>query len=287
MSPVLKVIITSVLWGTVGIFIREADNMSAVSLAFFRTLIPTVVLFIWLKSRKAPQKLFRSNWKWMILGSGLNSIRAILFFISFNLTTIGNAQVTLYSWPIWAAILGSFFLKEKVSSIQKFLLSIAFLGLLLMFSQSVFSLDDKHFLGICAMVLSAFILSFVFIVFKKYGTEYQSIEIVFFQNLLTPLLLLPLFIPEAPSLSLKQVLIASFLGLIIGVLAFSLFFSALKEMKTANAAQITYIEPLCGLLWAHLLYQESLSPVQIIGAILILGATFAIPVLRAKEAKKT
>ncbi|EDM26245.1 hypothetical protein LNTAR_24079 [Lentisphaera araneosa HTCC2155] len=284
MPPIVKVILASILWGASGVYVKEADNMPVLAMAFFRSLIPSLFIYIFLKTRKAPQKILRKNHKWMLLSSSLNSARTVLFFISFAYTTIGNAQITLYSWPIWAAILAYFFMKEQLSLTQVSLLCLTFIGLIFIFIQNELSFDDHNFIGIAAMALSAFLHSCSVIIFKKYGEEYRSEEIVFYQNAMTPLLLFAFCIPLFPELSTKQVIIASSFGFINGIIAFSLFFSALKQMKTASAAQITYIEPLCGLLWGYFLYQEQINLMQIIGGSLILGSTFALSSLQKKEA---
>ena len=282
MSPYIKIIIASLLWGATGIFVREAGDMPAYALAFFRAFIPAFFIAIWLKSRNNKQKIFREKWRWMLLGSSLNTLRTLLFFTSFSLTTIANAQVTLYSWPIWAALFGFIFIKEKISSSQITLLFTAFIGLVIMFSQSSFSFNDKHFMGVAAMALSAIIHSIVVIIFKKHGAHYKSIELVFFQNLIAPVIFLPLIISFLPKLNFSQILIASLLGLFVGVIAFSLFFSGLKDMKTASAAQITYIEPICGIIFGYFLYNETINQAQILGAALILGSTFVLPLLKKK-----
>jgi drug/metabolite transporter (DMT)-like permease len=283
MSPILKIIIASILWGASGVYVKESDNMPAIALAFFRSLIPSLIIYTFLKSRKSPKKILRKNYKWMLFSSSLNSVRTVLFFISFAYTTIGNAQITLYSWPIWAAILAYFFLKEKLTLMQSGLLCTTFIGLIFIFSQSNFSLENQNFIGITAMALSAFLHSCSIIIFKKYGGDYKSEEIVFYQNVMTPILLFAFCLPLFAELSAKQIFIASIFGLINGTIGFSLFFSGLKQMKTASAAQITYIEPLCGIMWGFFLYKEELNLMQILGGSLILGSTFMLSSLQKKS----
>ena len=110
-SAILKIVIAASLWGFSGVYVREADNMPSTCFAFFRTFIPAVILFLLIKRQR--KTLFKGPWKWMLAASSLNALRTVLFFISFNLTTIANAQVTLYSWPIWATVLSfSFYMKR-------------------------------------------------------------------------------------------------------------------------------------------------------------------------------
>ncbi len=281
MPPLLKVAIAAVLWGATGVYVKEADNMPAVAFSFFRTLIPSVLIFTFVHFRQE-KRVFRGHWKWMLLGSSLNTLRTVLFFYAFMVTTIANAQVMLYSWPIWAALLGFFVLKEHICKSQVALLGLAFVGLVVMFLQNDLALSNQHFKGLVAMALSAFIYSLALIIFKKFGDGFSSFEVVFYQNFMTPLLLLPFFIPLATDLSTKQILIASLFGLVNGTLGFTLFFSGLKELRTATASQVTYIEPLCGLMWGYFLYNEKINSAQMLGASLILISTFLLPIVRKR-----
>ena len=281
---ILKVIIASTLWGFTGVYVKEADDMPSTCFAFFRTLIPVLILFSLIKIQK--KDIFRGAWKWMLTASALNALRTALFFISFNMTTIANAQVTLYSWPVWATILSFFFLGEKITPFQWALLSAAFSGVLIMLSAYGLSFSGHDFQGIAYMALSAFIYSVALTIFKKHQGVYSAEETVFFQNFLSPFIFLPFLIYYAPELSSKQIGIASFFGLMNGTIAFFLFFSALRDLKTATAAQITYLEPFFGLILGYLLYGERLNSTQICGALLILVSTFALSLYSARNKAK-
>ena len=281
---ILKVIIASTLWGFTGVYVKEADHMPSTCFAFFRTLIPVLILLALIKSQK--KKLLKGPWKWMLTASALNALRTALFFISFNMTTIGNAQITLYSWPVWATVLSFFFLGEKIAGFQWILLATAFSGVLVMLSSYGLSFTGNDFQGIAYMALSAFIYSVALTILKKHQAAYTAEETVFFQNIVSPFVFLPFVIYYAPDLTAKQVGISSFFGLMNGTIAFFLFFSALRDLKTATASQITYLEPFFGVTLGYLLYGERLGPLQLNGAALILGSTFALTVYNSRRKLK-
>ena len=49
----------------------------------------------------------------MLIASSINAARMFLYFIGFTYASIANAVIVLYTWPIFATLLGLMFLKEK------------------------------------------------------------------------------------------------------------------------------------------------------------------------------
>ncbi|MDP0488682.1 MAG: DMT family transporter, partial [Fusobacterium sp. JB020] len=65
-----------------------------------------------------------------------------------------------------------------------------------------------------------------------------------------------------------------FLGIIHTGLAYTIYFSAIKNLKGQTLAILSYIDPIFAVLISTLFLKESLGIFQIIGAVLILGSTF-------------
>ena len=59
----------------------------------------------------------------MLLISGINAVRMFFFFLTYMLTSVGNAVVSLYTWPVFAHALQCMVLGEVVSRRHVFLLS--------------------------------------------------------------------------------------------------------------------------------------------------------------------
>ena len=54
---------------------------------------------------------------------------------------------------------------------------------------------------------------------------------------------------------------------------YCLYFSSLKELPGQKSAILSYIDPLVAVLVSVLLLRESLTPMQVVGGLLILGFT--------------
>ncbi|MEO0331593.1 MAG: EamA/RhaT family transporter, partial [Bacteroidota bacterium] len=73
MNPYLLAILAILILGSAGAFIKAID-IPPIVLTFFRTLIPTVLLFGYFKLIRQ-RKLFRYSVKWLLIGSLLNAAR--------------------------------------------------------------------------------------------------------------------------------------------------------------------------------------------------------------------
>ena len=62
-------------------------------------------------------------------------------------------------------------------------------------------------------------------------------------------------------------------GLVHTGVTYCLYFSSLKELPGQKAAILSYIDPLVAVLVSVLLLRESLTPIQMVGGLLILGFT--------------
>jgi len=252
-NPVLEVVIAAIIWGTTGIFIKYL-NLSPTSIAFFRAAIPTIVLGIYFIVKK--QNIFHINFKYMLFASSLNALRIYLYYVGFTLTSIGNAVIILYTWPIFVTILSIIFLKERLSKRSIILLSLAFLGIIITYINKEISFDDKDFIGMTSVLISSAIYAITVIIYKKGSNKYSKLEIVFFQNVIGAIIFLPFIITAKPYPTLVQISVASIYAILIGLVAFGLFFSGLQKLKVSTASIITYIEVVSAIIFSIIIYQE-------------------------------
>lgn len=265
-NPYLKVILAALLWSTSGIFVRLLKFSPGV-FSFFRMVVPAVFLFIFLKLQK--KTLIKGHLGLLLLGSLLNALRMFLYYFSYTYTSLGNAVVILYTWPVFMTILSLIFLKEKINIRNFILLIAAFLGIVIVFLNKKFSFHDKDFIGMTAMLLSSIIYSFSLLIFKKKTTEYSGLEITFYQNIVGAILCIP-FIFMLPEISIIQLSLISLQGFLVGVMAFFFFFSALKELTSAKASLLSYIEVLSTICISILIFNEPFTWNLLFGGILIL-----------------
>ncbi len=103
-NPYLAIILAATIGGSSGVFIKLLD-LPSTSMTFFRMFVPVVVLLVYLSLKKI--RLFRGHYGIMLVASGLNATRMLLFFVGYLYTSIGNAVIILFTWPIFAAKSGT------------------------------------------------------------------------------------------------------------------------------------------------------------------------------------
>ena len=64
-----------------------------------------------------------------------------------------------------------------------------------------------------------------------------------------------------------------FLGTVHTGITYCLYFSSLKDLKGQEAAIFSYIDPLVAIIISVMILNESMSPVQILGGLMVLGFT--------------
>ncbi|MFH1275521.1 MAG: DMT family transporter [Candidatus Woesearchaeota archaeon] len=266
LNPYLAVIIAATLGATGGVFAKLL-NLPSTSITFFRVIVPTLILIGYFSFKKINP--FHGNYKLMFLSSGLNAIRMFLYFVAYLYTSIGNAVILLFTWPIFATIFGIIFLKEKVSLRTACLIGLAFVGIILMYINKEFSFGDKDFIGMAAMLISAILYSLTAIIFKKEIQNYSKTETIFYQNLIGAIVFLP-FIFINPLPSLNQTMMASFYGFLVGIGAFTLFFFALKKLKMSHYSLFGYWEVIAALIFSFIFFNEVITWNVLFGGSLII-----------------
>lgn len=273
MNPYFEVVLAASFWGLTGIFIKLID-LPATSTTFFRTAVPVIILSIYFLYKQ--NQIFRGNYKIMLLGSLLNAIRMPLYIFGFILTSIGNAVVILYTWPIFATIYSAIFLKEKISKRNILLLATAFIGIVIVYLNSEFSFSNNDFIGMTCVLLSSIIYPLTVIIFKKEANNFSKTETLFYQNIVGSLAFLPFVFINKPLPNIEQIGLGALFGIVIGLISFGLFFSALKKIKASTASFLAYIEVVSAIVLSSIIFQDIISINTIIGGALIIISTILL-----------
>ena len=273
-KALIALILCGFLAGSSGVFVKLMSSMDASSIAWIRTMVPTVLLGLWMKYKGIA--FFRGRYKKMLLASCLNALRIYLFFLAYILTSIGNAVIVCYTWPLFAALFGAIFINEKLSNKQIFLIFMAFIGLVVAYSDKPISFEDQDFLGMLAAVSTAAIYALTVIIYKSESNYYSRNELIFYQNFLGAFVFLPFFYFGFDSILLNHLGLAFIFSIVIGLIGFNLFFYGLKYLKASIASSIMYLEVLSAIVFSWLIFNDFLSYRMIVGGVIILCASFFI-----------
>ncbi|MEL6671639.1 MAG: DMT family transporter [Bacteroidota bacterium] len=265
-KAVIALLSATVLLGSSGVFIKQVD-MPASSLSFIRMGVPLALVSLYLiATRKA---IFATATRTLWLASGLNALRMAFFFTAYIFTTISNAVLVSYTWPIFAAVFSFFILKEQLSLRQGGLLFLSFMGIVLVYINEELHFQNRDFIGMTAALASAMGYALSIVLFKKEAGKYAPQEMVFYQNFLGAFIFLPFFLLHRPWPAWWEGGLIATYAFLIGLVGFGLFFYALKRLPATQAAMLSYVEIISALAFGIFLLGEKLSWNVIAGGSLI------------------
>lgn len=272
------IILATALGASSGLYIK-AIPFSSLAFVGFRMGVPFLFLLPLMIKRKmvlGPKLNRKIVWK----GSVLNTIRMVLYILSYKLTTLTNAVVLLYLWPIFALLIHSATSRQRIKPKEAGLLLMALSGVVLLNIHKGFSLSETDLMGSIAMIASAFIMAISILIFKDTLKDNSEGEVLYFQNAIGALIFIPVLLLEVPGADLFAIGTGLFYGFTVGIVGFGLFFFALKRLPIFQYGALGYTEVFFGVLYGVFLLGEDLRWNVLLGAVLILTSSFLSRLLK-------
>ncbi len=277
----LLVIISTLIWGSIGIFVRFIDQSPEV-IVFFRVFIAFLVLSIGSFYRKysKPRKDINSHSitkkEYIILfSSGIFiSLNWLFFFLAIKSTTIASATMSYYTAPVIVTILSIFILKESINKKTALAVSLSFMGIILMTSMSKPIDTTFNIKGVIFGIVAAFFYALVTISVKKLK-NIPSETISLFQMGVSSIIFLPA-IRSITSLSIRSIVLLAIIGVIHTCIALNLYFEGIKKIKVQHVGVLSYIDPLTAIILGIIFFHETPKVNTLLGGTLILIATYLI-----------
>jgi drug/metabolite transporter (DMT)-like permease len=282
-SPYLEIVFATLIWSVNGVFIKLI-NLPTTTIASIRLFIPAILIYLYLTLFKK-ENVFRKGNFWIYFASLINILRLFLYFAGFALTSVGNAIILSFTWPIFANILGVIFLKEKINLRKIILLAIAFGGIVVINSQTDFSFQSKDFLGMLSLLTAALLTASVVTIFKKSYANLTRLESVFFQNFTGAIFVIPFIFKIFNTTPIIKIAFTTVHAIFVGIIAFALFFSALKRLAASTVSILAYLEVIFGLTLSVLIINEPITWNMVLGGAMIIIATLSIK--RTKDQNPT
>jgi drug/metabolite transporter (DMT)-like permease len=263
------VLAAAALWGTSGP-VTQLAALPAGVISFFRMPIPTVVIGGYFAVRR--HHLSRRGLGLRLTASALNAVRMLFFFLAYQYTSVANAVVALYTWPIFAAIFARIVLGEKVSRERILLLAVAFSGIPLLYLHGGGSTGagTRDVIGISSMLVSAAFHALAIVLLKRARPGGSRLESTFFQNVVGAVVFLPVVLVMRPELTMIQLSLVVYLGLVVGTLGFTLFFIGLHGASTARMSNLAYFEVVVAIILSVVVLHQPIYWNTIVGGILII-----------------
>ena len=266
------------IFGTIGIFVRNIPLPSSV-IALARGVIGTLFLIIFTKIRKIKISYteIKNNLSILCLSGMLIGIHWIFLFEAYRNTTVAVATLCYYLAPVFVIIASPFVLKEKLTFKQIVCIGVALIGMI--FVSGIFEKGGTEnlqlkgiFFGIGAAIIYA-----VVILLNKHLKKISSYTMTIMQLGIAAAVLAPytLLTQNTGSLTFNftTLILLGIIGIINTGITYTLYFSAIQELKAHTIAIFSYIDPIVAILLSTLILREKPYVFTVIGGIMILGST--------------
>lgn len=277
----LQLTVSMTIFGTIGIFVRDIPLPSSV-LALVRGLIGALFVFFFLKYKKCSISLdaIRQNAKMLCFSGIALGVNWILLFESYRYTTVATATLCYYLAPIFVIFVSPFLLQEKLTAKKAVCVFFALLGMAFVsgiFQTGIPALSEAK--GILYGLGAAAFYASVILMNKKIR-EISAYDKTIMQLAVAAIVLLPyiLLTENIGALAASITPFVLFLLLLVGVvhtgIAYVLYFGSMKDLNANTIAIFSYIDPIVAILLSALFLKERMGLYGVIGAVLVLGATF-------------
>lgn len=222
----------------------------AVTIISGRALFSVIILglFFWLRGKSVSYRSFKDFL--FVFGIGiLFALHWVTYFHSIQVSTVAVGMLSLFTYPVFSAILEPLFGGKRPDPFAFFLALFSFFGLFLIVPD--LSWDNQMFQGVVWGVVSAVLYAIRNLLTKEMHVHYPSAQILFTQLIATTIVLLPfangLFVMLAePKYLLFQVVLAG----IFTSLAHTIWIRSLSNLSVTTAGTLSTLSPIYGSLAA-------------------------------------
>jgi len=269
----LKIITAILIWSSLGIFVRRS-GLPNTALLFYQSAVAGLIQILILSVRGEMKDALSSckNAKSifiLLLVPVAFLTNSLLFYFAFTHTTIANAVLTHYTAPIFVALAAPLFLSERTRNKTWLAIVLSSAGLLLLLQNPDSRvLGDGERSGIIAGILSGLAYAMIILLLRAISFKYPSLFIVFMQNSIATLILLP-FVIDAP-LAAPSLPYVITMGILHSTIAPLLYVQGFKSVRANEAAVLGYIEPVGAVILALIFLHEMPALKALAGGGLIL-----------------
>ena len=278
------VLLSGVLWGVIGLFVRRLDAMGfdSLQISFVRSFFSALLILGILLILRRDLIRIRLRDLWCFVGTGLFSLTFfnLCYFFTMTVTSLSVASVLLYTAPVFVTVMPAILFRERLIVTRALCLLIALAGCVLVTGV----LSDAQSLtpiGILTGLGAGFGYA-LYSIFGRYALErgYHTLTINFWTFLISAICLLPL--AKLKTLA-APVLMGEFpwgavllLAVVSTVLPYLLYTYGLTGMESGNASVIATVEPVVATVVGIVSFGEQMTVGNACGMALVLVAVILL-----------
>jgi drug/metabolite transporter, DME family len=224
----------------------------------------------------------RSRWRVIALGVALALVN-LAYYIAIDRLAVAVAIVLQYSAPalvvIWTTVVSG----RKPSLRIVICLTGAIAGVILVSEVLAGDLGRLDALGIVMGLASAVLFASYTLLSEPAGAAYGPLNAVFRAFAVASVIWIAVQIPRGWPATLfesNNILPVAFVGLAGTLVPFSLYVWGVRRVRAERASIAATLEPVLAALFAYVWLEESLSPMQLLGGVLVIAAVGTLQIER-------
>ncbi|MBC2580227.1 EamA family transporter [Clostridium sp. DJ247] len=277
-------IVSAVLFGTAGIFVKMAHNtgLDSVDLLTFQYIIAVTIMFVFafLKDRTKLCVNKKELVNLAVLGIVGNTFMTVFYYKAFEYLNVAMVTMLLFTYPIMVFIYSVIFEKQRGEIKKVLAMLMAFLGCIL--TLNIFSGNINYSLkGIVFGLLSAVFYAFMNLYSEKKLQTVDSLSINAYSTLFS---LVSLIIYRQPKVLLEthinfnSLIYILALAILCEIIPLTLLYKSIQYIGSLKVSVIGNLEIPTSMLVSVIFLKEPLIILQVIGAVMIV---YAVHVIRA------
>lgn len=273
------------IWGFTAI-LGALISVDAIPLVWYRMLLATIFVFIYLMFTKLPLKISPKAIFKFLVGGILIALHWIFFFSAIKVSNVSVALVSMSTGALFTSLIEPFFFRRKLIPIELIFGLIVVSGLYL-----IFNVESEYTLGIIYALIAAFLSALFTVLNGLYIKNHDAIVISFYQlffgvAFITVYILFTTgFTLEAFSLTNSDIFYLLILSSICTAYAFVVSVKIMKYLTPYTVMLTINLEPIYAIILALLIFgdKEKMSPQFYIGAFIIIATVIANGILKNKK----
>ena len=279
----LLILLAIIFWGTSFVATKTVlQEIKPVTIIILRLLLASVLLTIIALSTKRKFSINLKSHGWIFILALVAVFHLWIQVTGLQYTTAANTGWIIGTAPVFMAILGFVFYKEKVTLFQFGGILVALAGLLLLIGKgditNIGLIENK---GDLLVLGSAFTWGVYSMVNKKISLSYSPLMTILYLFLMMAFIIIPFnlnseTIDSVINLSTISWMWILFLGIFCSGVAYVIWAQALRDMESAKVGAFLYFEPLVTVIAAWIYLNEEITLLMIFSGLLITAGVFIV-----------
>lgn len=276
-------ILLAALWGGSFLFMRyAAPAFGPVPLIWLRVAVAALCLAPLLILRGQQGVLRQHATGIALMGVFSSALPFVLIAWAMLSITAGLASILNATVPIFTALIGALWLRERLGAWRTSGLAVGFGGVLLLAADKADFKPGGSGWAIAAMLLATLSYGFAANLARRRLTGVPALVNAAGSQIVSAIVLLPFAVWFWPATTPGWMAWSAAVVLGVGctALAFLLFFRLIANVGASRAVTVTFLIPLFGVLWGSLFLGETLNAGMLVGgSVVVLGTALATGVL--------